>query len=352
MSRTVTAMFDSRSEAEAARSRLSSSNIDADRVRIIDKSSSPTSGSYSSSSGSTGASGGEGQGFWSSLKDMFVPDEDRHAYGEGISRGGFLLCAEVDENEVDEACRLLEESNSVDFDQREQSWRSEGWNGQYSGAGTSGFAGGSAAMTDSLTGSNPSSQSFGSQTTTGTTGQSFGTTDRTSTIAEEHIPIVEEELRIGKREVNRGGARVRSYVKEVPVHEQVTLREEHVSVERRPVNETLRAGELNAGDAFQERNIEMTETAEEAVVAKEARVKEELVVRKTAEEHVENIDDTVRRTEVDVDEGSRGSQDRSAFGSFGSGTGGTTGGTGTTGSTDRTDTDLERTNLQDRSRGF
>ena len=355
MSRTVTAMFDSRSEAEAARSRLTASNIDADRVRIIDKSSSPTSGSYSSSSGSTGASGGEGQGFWASLKDMFVPDEDRHSYGEGISRGGFLLCAEVDENEVDEACRLLEESNSVDFDQREQSWRSEGWNGQYSGASTGGFAGGSAAMTDSLTGSNPSSQSFSGQTTTGTTGQSFGSNDRTSTVAEEHIPIVEEELRIGKREVHRGGARVRSYVREVPVHEQVTLREEHVSVERRPVNETLRAGELNAGDAFQERNIEMTETAEEAVVAKEARVKEELVVRKTAEEHVENVDDTVRRTEVDVDEGMRGSEDRSAFGSFGSGAGGnagTTGGTGTTGTTDRTDTDLERTNPQDRSRGF
>ncbi len=367
MSRTVTAMYDSRSEAEAARSRLTASNIDAERVRIIDKSSSPTTGSYSSSSGSTGASGGDGQGFWASLKDMFVPDEDRHAYGEGISRGGFLLCAEVDENEVDEACRLLEESNSVDFDQREQSWRSEGWNGQYSGATTGGFAGGSAAMTDSMTGSNPGSQSLGSQTTTGgtgqsfgttsqaSTGQSFGTTDRTSTVAEEHIPIVEEELRIGKREVNRGGARVRSYVREVPVHEQVTLREEHVSVERRPVNETLRAGELNAGDAFQERNIEMTETAEEAVVAKQAQVKEELVVRKTVEEHVENIDETVRRTEVDVDEGLPGSEDRSAFGSFGSGTGGTTGttgGTGATGSPDRTDTDLERTDFQDRSRGF
>jgi stress response protein YsnF len=116
----------------------------------------------------------------------------------------------------------------------------------------------------------------------------FGTTERSTTVAEEHIPIVEEQLRVGKREVNRGGARVRSYVREVPVHEQVSLREEHVSVERRPVNETLRAGELNGGDAFQERNIEMTETAEEAVVAKEARVKEELVVRKTAEEHVEN----------------------------------------------------------------
>jgi uncharacterized protein (TIGR02271 family) len=358
MSRTVTAMFDSRSEAEAARSRLTASNIDADRVRIIDKSS--TSSSYSS--GSTGTSGGDGQGFWASLKDMFVPDEDRHAYGEGISRGGYLLCAEVDDNEVDEACRLLEESNSIDFDQREQSWRSEGWNGQYSGASTGGFAGTAAAMTDSLTGSNPGSQSFGGQTTgstgqsfgtqtTGSTGQSFGTTDRSTTVAEEHIPIVEEELRIGKREVNRGGARVRSYVREVPVHEQVTLREEHVSVERRPVTDTLSAGNLNTGDAFQERNIEMTETAEEAVVAKKAVVKEELVVRKTAEEHVENVDETVRRTEVDVDEGLTGSQDRSAFGGFGSG-GTTPGGTGTTGSTDRTDADLQDNNFQDRSRGF
>ena len=350
MSRTVTAMFDSRPEAEAAKARLNSSNIDADRVRIIDKSST-SSNSYSSTSG------GEGQGFWSSLKDMFVPDEDRHSYAEGIDRGGFLLCAEVDEDEADQAVRLLEESNSVDFEQREQSWRSEGWSGQYSGATAGGFAGTTAAST----GSNPTgSQSFGGQTTgttgqsfgsqtTGTTGQSFGTTDRSTTVDEERIPIVEEELRVGKREVSRGGARVRSYVKEVPVHEQVTLREEHVSVERRPVTDTLRAGDLNTADAFQERNIEMTETAEEAVVAKEARVEEELVVRKTAEEHVENIDDTVRRTEVDIDEGLRGSEDRSAFGSFGNSTPGTS---GTASTTDRTDSDLEGTNFQDRTKGF
>jgi hypothetical protein len=57
----------------------------------------------------------------------------------------------------------------------------------------------------------------------------------------------------------------------------------------------------------------MRETAEEAVVAKEAKVREELVVKKTAEEHVENIDETVRRTEVDVEEGLSQSGDRSAF---------------------------------------
>jgi hypothetical protein len=227
-------MFDSRPEAEEARQRLTSSNIDADRVRIIDKSSS-TSSDFSSTGSSTG---GQEGGFWSSLKEMFVPDEDRHAYGEGISRGGYLLTAEVDEDQADEACRILEQSNSVDFDERESGWRNEGWTGFSGGAAAGGFAGtgstgfgtnadagqGSlgtpAAMTDSFTGSG----------STGQTGQSFaGTTgERSTTVAEEHIPIVEEQLRVGKREVSRGGARVRSYVREVPVHEQVSLREEHV----------------------------------------------------------------------------------------------------------------------------
>ena len=283
MSRTVTAMFDSRPEAEAAKARLTSSNIDADSIRIIDK-------NYSSESpGTTGSS--DHDGFWGSLKGMFMPDEDRHAYGEGIHRGGYLLCAEVDEDQADRAIALLDEAETVDFDERQQSWRNEGWEGSYAGAGTA------------------RSSAFGGS-------RGFESREKSSTVEEEHIPIVEEELRVGKREVERGGARVRSYVREVPVHEQVNLREEHVSVERRPVDQPLSAGGIGDGDAFRDRDIEMTEKSEESVVAKEARVKEEVVVRKTAEEHVENVDDTVRRTEVDVDEGTRGTGDRSAFGGF------------------------------------
>jgi stress response protein YsnF len=56
------------------------------------------------------------------------------------------------------------------------------------------------------------------------------------------------------------------------------------------------------GDAFRERTVEVTETAEEAVVDKRARVVEEVVVRKGVDERVEQIDDTVRRTEVDIDD--------------------------------------------------
>jgi stress response protein YsnF len=48
----------------------------------------------------------------------------------------------------------------------------------------------------------------------------------------------------------------------------------------------------------------MDAIAEEAVVAKEAIVKEELVVRKDTTQRTETVDDTVRRTEVDVDKDS------------------------------------------------
>lgn len=122
------------------------------------------------------------------------------------------------------------------------------------------------------------------------------TTVRTG--GEEVIPIVEEQLRIGKRDVERGRVRVRSYIVETPMTEQVTLREEHVDVQRRTVDRPL----TDADDAFRERVIDATEHSEEAVVSKEARVKEELVIRKDTGERTETVHDTVRRTEVEVDD--------------------------------------------------
>lgn len=282
MSRTVTALYDTRAEAEAARQRLAS-EVNLSTARIIDQ----------DSHGSGQADG--------SLNRVPMSHEDRHAYGEGLRRGGFMLCAEVGGHEdADRIVQLLDESGSVDLDRRQDDWRQEGWTAPT--ASTHDSSGGAGATSGLAGGSTSAMQG--------------------NTIAEEHIPLVEEELVVGKREVERGGARVRSYVRETPVHEQVTLRDEHVSVERRPVDQRIDANQLRSGDMMRDREIEMTETHEEAVVAKEARIREEVVVRKTAEEHVEQIDDTVRRTEVDIDEGlSRDSGgtagDRSAFGGFG-----------------------------------
>jgi uncharacterized protein (TIGR02271 family) len=115
---------------------------------------------------------------------------------------------------------------------------------------------------------------------------------------EEVIPVTEEQLKVGKRDVAHGRVRVRSYVVETPVQEQVNLRQEHVSIERRPVDRAAGAGD----NLFRERTIEAEERAEEAVVAKEARVKEELVLKKDVNQRTETVSDKVRRTEVEVED--------------------------------------------------
>jgi uncharacterized protein (TIGR02271 family) len=110
--------------------------------------------------------------------------------------------------------------------------------------------------------------------------------------------VVEEELKVGKREVERGGVRVESRVEETPVTEEVQLREERVHVERRPVDRPV----TDTDKAFREGTLEVTERAEEAVVSKSARVVEEVVVGKEVEERTETVRDTLRRTDVDVQE--------------------------------------------------
>ena len=268
MTRTITALFDHRHDAEAAEARLKAADIDADHIRIHDKS--------STGYNETGHSTHDEPGLWSSIKNAFLPDDDRHTYEEGVRRGGVLLTVDVDEDHVDDAVRVLEEADTVDIDDRSQQWRSSGWAGSPAAAAMSSSYGAGADRAEA-----------GYEATTG----SVENRD------EEIIPVVEEQLVVGKREVDRGGVRVRSYVTETPVHEQIRLRNERVVVERRPVDRDVTAGD----DAFRERTIDMTATGEEAVVGKTSHVVEEVVVSKTANERVEQIDDTVRRTDVEVE---------------------------------------------------
>ena len=117
--------------------------------------------------------------------------------------------------------------------------------------------------------------------------------------ADTVIPIAAEELVVGKRNVDAGGVRVYRRIVEIPVQETVTLREEHVSVERRAVDRAVTDADLAAQGTHV---IELTETAEEAVVGKSARVVEEVLVGKEVSEHTERIQDTVRHTEVEIEQ--------------------------------------------------
>ena len=113
------------------------------------------------------------------------------------------------------------------------------------------------------------------------------------------LPVIEEQLQVGKREVQSGGVRVHRRVTEKPVEETVTLREEEVNVERRPANREVSQADMAA---MRGGTIEVTEMAEQAVVAKQARVVGEVVISKDVAEREETVRDTVRRTDVEVEQ--------------------------------------------------
>jgi uncharacterized protein (TIGR02271 family) len=207
----------------------------------------------------------------SDVDTIAVPGEDRATLQEHIRRGGAVLHAQIPDEKFEAVYRVVEANGAVDFDEREATWRREGWT-SWSGTAATGAAG---------------------TTATDTARQEIGMSG-----AEECIPLAEEQIVVGKREVGRGYVRVRSYVVETPVEERVTLHQERVDIERRPVDRPIEPGD----EAFRERVIEATETSEEAVVSKEARVREEVVVRKEAEERTETVHDTVRRTEVEIED--------------------------------------------------
>jgi uncharacterized protein (TIGR02271 family) len=112
------------------------------------------------------------------------------------------------------------------------------------------------------------------------------------------VPVVEEQLEVGKRQVNRGGVRVHSHIVEQPIQQSVQLLEERVMVERRPVSRDATEEDLAE---FKEGSIEIHETVEEAVISKRRRVVEEIVIGRETRERTETISETVRRTQVDVE---------------------------------------------------
>jgi uncharacterized protein (TIGR02271 family) len=269
---TLVAYFDSRSEADAAADALVAAGLHRDAIHL--------NADGGTAASATAGAGGTHKGFWESIADFFMPDDDRNAYDEGVRRGGATLVVSADEARVDELAEILDRHGAVDMDERENSWRSEGWEAAPAVPTT----GGPVVAPDLAASATASSAS--------TTGARAGMSDV------EAIPLAEEQLRVGKRQASGGRIRVRSYVVETPVEEQVTLREEDVRVEHRAADRPVTSGD----NLFRERTVEAEEVNEEAVVAKEARVKEEVVVSKDVGQRTETVRDTVRHTEVDVED--------------------------------------------------
>ncbi len=202
----------------------------------------------------------EEPGFWSSLFGG-EPDHDTAVYDRSVSAGSSAVTVKIPDDHVTAVMDILERHNPIDIDERA----------------------GSYGLTQTTTARTPLPAAA---PVTGAKAATDG----------ETIQLSEETLAVGKRVVNRGTTRIRRFVVETPVEEQVRLHDEKVTVERRPVTD----GRAVSGSDWTDKTIEATESAEEAVVSKTARVYEEVGVKKEVTDRTETIRDTVRREDVEI----------------------------------------------------
>lgn len=262
MSQVLVGVFDSFQQAEQAIVQLTQAGIARSEMEI--HASGQTSETLASDTTSVEPASDTGDGapgkigrFFRNLFGGSEPLDEAGHYQEAVRRGGAVLTVTVvDEAHVPIVRSALHEAGVVDIDERITQWQSTGYKGH-----------------------DPSAAQY-SADETATERQSFA--------------VVRESLDVGKREVQTGGVRVYSRVTETPVSEAVSLREEHATIERHPVDRIATADDLKAG------SLEVSETAEHVVVAKTAHVVEEVVVGKEASEHMETINETLRGTEVEV----------------------------------------------------
>ena len=278
-SETIVAVFSTAGHAEAAIADLVEAGVPAASIKHYARDETDAGAAHAE------ADTGHHGGFWAWLTGQETTHEQHDVYDRSIASGQTVVTVIGDGSNIDHLYTLLERHNPVDIEERDATTASTG------GIATGATAG--AVSTTTLADTTPRVAP-----TAGATPRVASATDTTLTgNTEAVIPLSEEVLQVGKRVVDRGTTRIRRYVVERPVEEQIRLRDETVSVFRRPATSAATVG----ADAFRDQEIVMNETGEEAVVGKTAHVVEEVVVHKGVEEHVETVHDTVRREEVEIE---------------------------------------------------
>jgi stress response protein YsnF len=252
MAQTVIGMFDTATEAQQAVHELQNNGFSQSNIDISNQGTAATdTSSFDSYRDKDDDSIG---GFFKSL--FSDNDDDADRYSEVARRSGSIVTVHAQTSEeAQRAADILDNYGAVDVNERASQYG-------YSSAGR--------------------------------TDTSIRDTDTTG----KTIPIIEENLNVGKREVETGRTRLRSWIVERPVEEKLRLREEHVYVNRTPADRPATEADFAS---FREGETEITERAEVPVVSKDARVVEEISFGKEVEEHEETIRGTVRKTDVDVE---------------------------------------------------
>jgi stress response protein YsnF len=260
MSHTVIGIFNSADEANDAVQQLLQNGYNNNEVDY--------SGSATNYSGTDTHDDNE-SGISRFFKNLFGDNDESKRYSNAARNRYLVTVHASSEDEARRASNLLDEFGAIDVDTDED-------DSNYTGSETSSYTG-------DETGSYRN------------TASDYRFDDDNEN---KKIPVIEEELNVGKRVVQTGGVRVRSRIVEKPVEETIRLREERVNIERNKVNRPA------DDDDFEnlEDTIEVKEHAEVPVVNKEARVVEEVGINKSVNEREETIRDNVRRQDVEVED--------------------------------------------------
>ena len=251
---TIVAIFDTGAHAQAAVQDLLAAHVPQDAISTH----ADTASTGTATTGS--AMPTQKPGLWASIFGG-EPDHDTAVYSQSVQGGSTVVTIQAPDQHVSSVVAILERHNPIDIDERASSY-------------------GLTQTARSTSATQPLGASVAQSATTG----------------DEVVQLSEEQLVVGKRLVNRGTTRIRRFVVEVPVEEQVRLHEETVKIERHAVT----GDRPVSGTAFTDRTIEMTQTGEEAVIGKTARVREEISLRKEAADRIETVRDTVRREDVEI----------------------------------------------------
>ncbi len=242
MTKTVIGLFDKSSEAMQAVQQLLSKGFRNENVDISANHAETKNNNMPSSSND------EESGFSSFFKNLFGDDEANVQRYSAAARSATIVTVHAQsEDEAEKAADILDDNGASDVD------------------------------------NNPGNESYGNNKTGN---------------ADQSVQIIEENLEVGKRNIKTGGKKLRSRIVERPVQQELRLREENVTVNRNPVDRPATNADLAA---FKEGEVEMAETKEVPVVNKQARVVEEVSLEKNVTERNETITDSVRKTEVDVE---------------------------------------------------
>ncbi len=276
MSTTLVGIFDDYTAAQKAVQELSKAGIKQGEISIARNDGGKgytTYGGANSTDYTTGTSIGDKiSNFFDGIFGTDINDDERGVYAESVRRGSTVVVVNSDEQTLDRAADVLNKSGVIDADRRQA---------QYSASGYKQFDQKAPLYNEEQT--RTETQNYAKQ-------------------GEVALPVIEEQINVGKRVVQRGGVRVHTRVTERPVEAAVNLREENVTVERHNVDRAATDADFAA---IKEGEFSVTTKAEVPVVSKEAHVVEEVVVGKNVTEREETVSDTVRRTEVDVDEVNR-----------------------------------------------